>query len=71
MRRANVTRRLHKALRDAGLETHLLHDLRDTFGTTTAAGGAPMRTLQEWIGHKRGSTTEQYADYARERPRAR
>ena len=29
-----------------------------------AAGGVPMRTLQEWMGHKHITTTERYADYA-------
>jgi integrase len=29
-----------------------------------AASGVPMRTLQEWMGHKHISTTERYADYA-------
>ena len=29
-----------------------------------AAGGVPMRTLQEWMGHRHISTTERYADYA-------
>jgi integrase len=32
-----------------------------------AAAGVPMRTVQEWMGHKHISTTERYADYA---PRA-
>jgi integrase len=62
--KANVTRRLHKALEDAGLDkTHVFHDLRHTFGTTMAASGVPMRTLQEWMGHKHISTTERYVDY--------
>jgi integrase len=65
--KANVTRRLHKALEDAELDDHVFHDLRHTFGTTMAAAGVPMRTLQEWMGHKHISTTERYADYA---PRA-
>lgn len=66
--KANITRRLHKALADAGLDsTHVFHDLRHTFGTTMAAAGVPMRALQEWMGHKHISTTERYADYA---PRA-
>ena len=66
--KANVTRRLHKALEDAKLDkTHVFHDLRHTFGTTMAASGVPMRTIQEWMGHKHISTTERYADYA---PRA-
>lgn len=62
--KANVTRRLHKALEDAELDDHVFHDLRHTFGTTMAAAGVPMRTLQEWMGHKHISTTERYADYA-------
>ena len=63
--KANVTRRLHKALADAGLdETHVFHDLRHTFGTRMAAAGVPPRTLQEWMGHKHLTTTQRYADYA-------
>jgi integrase len=63
--KANVTRRVHKALADAGLdETHVFHDLRHTFGTRMAAAGVPLRTLQEWMGHRHISTTERYADYA-------
>jgi integrase len=65
--KANVTRRMHKALSDAGLAEHVFHDLRHTFGTAMAVSGVPMRTLQEWMGHKHISTTERYADYA---PRA-
>jgi hypothetical protein len=29
-----------------------------------AAAGVPMRTLQEWMGHRNLATTEIYADYA-------
>jgi integrase len=66
--KANVTRRLHQALADPGLDqSHVFHDLRHTFGTTMAVSGVPMRTIQEWMGHKHISTTERYADYA---PRA-
>jgi integrase len=41
-----------------------LHDLRHTFGTRMAAAGVPMRTLQEWMGHRDIKTTLIYADYA-------
>ncbi len=41
------------------------HDLRHTFGTRMAAAGVPMRTLQEWMGHRDLKTTLIYADYAR------
>ena len=65
MAKANITRRLHKALEDAGLDdSHVFHDLRHTFGTRMAAAGVPIRTLQEWLGHKHISTTLRYADYA-------
>lgn len=40
------------------------HDLRHTFGTRIAAAGVPMRTLQEWMGHRDFKTTPIYADYA-------
>lgn len=40
------------------------HSLRHTFGTRMAAAGVPMRTLQEWMGHRNLATTEIYADYA-------
>jgi integrase len=33
-----------------------------------AAAGVPMRTLQEWMGHRDIETRQRYADYA---PRAR
>lgn len=29
-----------------------------------AAAGVPMRTLQEWLGHRDSATTLIYADYA-------
>jgi integrase len=63
--KANVTRRFRKALKKAGLDdSHRFHDLRHTFGTRMAAAGVPMRTLQEWLGHRDLATTQIYADYA-------
>jgi len=60
-----ILRRMRKALKAASLdETHRFHDLRHTFGTQMAAAGVPMRTLQEWMGHRDLSTTQRYADYA-------
>lgn len=67
--KAAVLRRMRKALKAATLdETHRFHDLRHTFGTAMAAAGVPMRTLQEWMGHRDIETTQRYADYA---PRTR
>ena len=63
-----ILRRYRDALRAARLDdSHVFHDLRHTFGTAMAAAGVPMRTLQEWMGHKDIATTQRYADYA---PRA-
>jgi integrase len=39
------------------------HDLRHTFGTRMAGAGVPLRTLQEWMGHRDFKTTLIYADY--------
>jgi integrase len=60
-----VLRRMRKALAAAKLdERHRFHDLRHTFGTRMAAAGVPMRTLQEWMGHRDLATTQRYADYS-------
>lgn len=60
-----ILRRYRKALKAALLdEAHRFHDLRHTFGTRMAAAGVPMRTLQEWMGHRDIETTQRYADYA-------
>jgi Phage integrase family len=40
------------------------HELRHTFGTQMAAAGAPLRAIQEWMGHADASTTQMYAHYA-------
>jgi integrase len=60
-----ILRRMRKALAAARLdESHRFHDLRHTFGTRMAAAGVPMRTLQEWMGHRDLATTQRYSDYA-------
>jgi integrase len=63
--KAALLRRMRNALKAAGLDTsHRFHDLRHTFGTRMAAANVPMRTLQEWMGHRDIETTQRYADYA-------
>ena len=56
--------RFKEALKRAGVRDARFHDLRHTFGTRMAAAGAPLRAIQEWMGHRNYSTTEIYADYA-------
>jgi integrase len=56
--------RLRAALVAAGLDpTFGFHSLRHGYGTALAAQGVPMRTLQEWMGHRDIQTTQRYADY--------
>jgi integrase len=63
--KAAILRRYRRALKAAKLpEAHRFHDLRHTFGTRMAAAAVPMRTLQEWMGHRDVQTTQRYADYA-------
>jgi len=57
--------RFRRDLKTAKLDpSRRFHDLRHTFGTQCAASGVPMRTLQEWMGHRDIQTTQRYADYA-------
>lgn len=62
--RGQVRKRFKAALKRAGVRQVRFHDLRHTFGTRCAASGVPMRTLQEWLGHRDIKTTQIYADYA-------
>jgi integrase len=61
--RSKVLKRFKAALVTAGVREVRFHDLRHTFGTRMAAAGVPMRTLQEWLGHRDFATTLIYADY--------
>jgi integrase len=62
--RSQVLKRFKRYCREAGLREQRFHDLRHTFGTQMAAGGVPLRTIQEWMGHADAKTTQIYADYA-------
>lgn len=59
-----LRKRYTRARQAAGVRPVRFHDLRHTFGTRMAAAGVPMRTLQEWMGHRDIQTTMIYADYA-------
>jgi integrase len=68
---SQLRKRFYTAMKAAGMERRCgrdggitFHSLRHTFGTRMAAAGVPMRTLQEWMGHRNLTTTEIYADYA-------
>ncbi len=61
---SDLGRRYKKALRKAKVREVRFNDLRHTFGTRVAASGVPVRTLQEWMGHRDFKTTLIYADYS-------
>jgi integrase len=61
---SKLRKRFTAAVRRAGLRPIRFHDLRHTFGTRMAAAGAPLRAIQEWLGHSDYRTTSLYADYA-------
>ena len=63
LERSRLFRRFKEAAIAAGHPRLRFHDLRHTFGTRMAAAGIPMRTLQEWMGHRDFRTTLIYADY--------
>jgi integrase len=62
--RSKLLKRFKAALKRAEVRPVRFHDLRHTFGTRMAAAGIPMRTLQEFMGHRDFKTTLIYADYA-------
>jgi integrase len=56
-------RRYRHARKRAGLRPIRFHDLRHTFGTTCAAAGVPVRSIQEWMGHASITTTMRYMHF--------
>jgi len=67
---SKLRKRFLAAARRAELRPVRFHDLRHTFGTRMAAAGAPLRAIQEWLGHSDYRTTSLYADYAPDLSRA-
>src|SRR4051794_28807528 len=61
---SKVRKRFQAAVRRAGLRPVRFHDLRHSFATRMAAAGAPLRAVQEWMGHADQRTTMIYAHFA-------
>jgi integrase len=63
--RTSVTRRFQRVAHRTGIHDDVVfHDLRHTFGTTMAAAGVPLRTLQGWMGHADIKTTSIYMHFS-------
>jgi integrase len=61
--RSKLVRRFKEATVRAGVREVTFHELRHTFGTRMAAAGAPLRTIQHWMGHADAKTTQVYSHY--------
>lgn len=61
---SKLRKRFVAATQRAGLHPTRFHDLRHTFGTQAAAAGAPLRSIQAWLGHQYLSSIMMYVDYA-------
>jgi len=57
LERSRLLKRYKKALEAAKVRPVRFHDLRHTFGTRMAAAGVPLRTIQEFMGHRDYKTT--------------
>ncbi len=61
---SKMRKRFKAALARGEVRAITFHELRHTFGTQMAAAGAPLRAIQEWMGHADAKTTEIYRHYA-------
>jgi len=60
----DIRKRFHHALRDAGIEGFVFHDLRHTFPSHLAMAGVDLMTVQEFLGHRDIKMTLCYAPLA-------
>ena len=56
--------RFEAACKRAGVQRVTFHELRHTFGTTVARGGASLVEIMAWMGHEDLATTQKYLHYA-------
>jgi integrase len=61
---SKLRKRFATSVSRAQVHAITFHELRHTFGTQMAAAGAPLRAIQEWMGHADAKTTEIYSHYA-------
>jgi integrase len=66
----NIRKRFHRALREAGLEGFVFHDLRHTFASHLVMAGVDLVTVKEFLGHKDLKMTLRYAHLAPDYKRA-
>jgi site-specific recombinase XerD len=60
----NLRGRFQRALREAGIEGFVWHDLRHTFASYLVMAGVPLTSVIELMGHKTLTMTLRYAHLA-------
>jgi integrase len=69
-RLVDIRKRFHRALREAGIEGFVFHDLRHTFASHLVMVGVDLVSVKEFLGHADLKMTLRYAhlapDYKRE-----
>jgi integrase len=66
----DIRKRFKRALRDAGVEGFVFHDLRHTFASHLVMAGVDLITVKEFLGHKDIKMTLRYAHLAPDYKRA-
>jgi integrase len=60
----DIRKRFHRALREAGIEGFVFHDLRHTFASHLVMAWVDLMTVKEFLGHKSLQITLRYAHLA-------
>lgn len=62
--RVSIRRRFHRALREAGIEGLVWHDLRHTFASYLVMAGGNLTSIKELMGHETIAMILSYAHLA-------
>ncbi len=62
--RVSIRGRFQRALREAGIEEFVWHDLRHTFASSLVMAGVNLTSVKELMGHKTIAVTLRYAHLA-------